>query len=402
MNALAISLRSSAAFLLAVLLLGCSVGGDPDADSTPGPGPGTPNGTGGTATPSEIEEGCEPTRKRPGPVIDLAVQSGGVGPGRGPLPKARVNALVKRASAAGATVVSTIASWTAQQPRAYGAYDWSAMDDVIDAARARNLEVRVIVQTTPAWARDERGKASRWVPPRTAAELERWRDYLTELVSHVAGRVQYVQIWTDPNASRAWVTGPDPGEYAELLHVSYAAVKAVAPRMKVISGGLSGNALGFLEKVYEYRHDRLGDEPLFDYLGLHPSTHGRAPGVGPDVYDQPPFGRFDQSFLGYRLVRDVMVQNGDAGVPIYIGRFGYRTAGATPVSDSTRASFVSEAYELANCDRYVAALSWYLMHPVPWDEPDWALLDAQGRPNLTYDALQAWSQRFAEVRNGHS
>ncbi len=397
-------LRSGGALLLALTLLGCSVDDEPDPEAEPGTSQSAEPGPGGTPTPvdDEVEAGCEPTRKRPGPVVDLQVQSAGAGPRRGPLRPDQVDALVDQAAAAGATVISTIATWSTQQRVPGGTYDWAAMDDVIDAARANRLDVRLIVQTTPAWARDTPGSASRWVAPRSPAELQRWQAYLADVVEHVAGRVQYLQVWTDPNAQRAWVTGPDPGEFAELLQASYTTVKSVAPQMQVVSGGLSSTAIGFLEKVYAYRDAEFGDVALFDLLGLNPAAQGRAPGAATAVEDVPPFGRFDQSFLGYRLIRDVMTNNGDSGLPIYIGRFGYRTSGGNAVSDPTRASFVSEAYELATCDKYVAALSWYLMQPVPWDSPDWALLDDQARPTLTYDSLQAWSREFEKVRNRDS
>ncbi len=45
-------------------------------------------------------------------------------------------------------------------------------------------------------------------------------------------------------------------------------------------------------------------------------------------------------------------------------------------------------------------LSWYALHPTPWDPEEYALLDRQLRPNRTYDALAVWSSLAAEAGAG--
>ena len=135
-------------------------------------------------------------------------------------------------------------------------------------------------------------------------------------------------------------------------------------------------------------------------LGVEP-FNGGAP---PDEYDEgniysvDPFGDVDGNFLGFERLRDVMVDHGDNDLPIYITLFGYSTAGnKNPgVDDVTRAGYLTEALELATCRPYVGALSWYALHPNPWDPPPWTLLDAKGRESQTYDALVAWPPRTGD------
>ena len=142
--------------------------------------------------------------------------------------------------------------------------------------------------------------------------------------------------------------------------------------------------------------------PLFDQLGVHPYNGDRAPEtVRSDwIYDRPPFGAFDQNFLGFRTMHDVMGEHGDGSKPLYIGEFGYSTQPwreFDAVSDAQRADYLGEAFEAATCFGYISALSWYYFHPTPFNEPSWTLLDRQGRPNETYRALVRWARRVGAV-----
>jgi hypothetical protein len=140
-------------------------------------------------------------------------------------------------------------------------------------------------------------------------------------------------------------------------------------------------------------------------VGAHPFSGDHAPdSVDPDKrYDRNPFGLYDENFTGFMGLHDVMAKNGDDDLPVYITQFGYSTRpaqGREAVPDDLRATYLLQTLRQATCAAYVPILSWYALHPTPWDPQEFTLVDKQLRPNQTYDALVAWSQRVAAAGAG--
>lgn len=379
-----------------------------------------------TGSPVSEPVGCQPSPEQPGPRIDLGIQpAGGTAsdpsqhggdPAYDALGAAEVRSLVRRAESAGASIISTAASWSSLKPEGDRPYDWANLDMVVDAARDRGLQVRLQVMTMPEWATDDPGDLppvvggpppagagpsdpEEWRAPRSDLELARWQRFVRDLVVHVQGRVQYLEVWNEPNTWEFWPTGPDPEAFVRLLDATYDVVKDVDPRITVVSGGLSGNDVGFLEDVYDARDALLGeDATIFDQVGLHPFSGDRAPDVEQEswVYDRPPFGTYDGNFLGFERAHQLMEERGDVGMPVYIGEFGYSSEvwqESQPVPDAQRAAYLTDAFEAATCFGYVSALGWYYFHPTPWNEPSWTLLDRDFEPTRTFDALRTWAGR---------
>jgi hypothetical protein len=366
---------------------------DDPAPGSPSAGPGEPtSGAAATTGPGEPAEDCLDTGTVP--LVDLGVQAATGDPEDPQLTDDEVAALVTLAKDAGADVISTTASFRALKPVASGAYRYDGMDRVIRAAREAGLEVRLRLMTMPRWALDEPNGTLRQ-PPRTDPELERWAQFVRDVMTHVDGQVGYVEVWNEPNAQKYWTTGPDPVEFARLLSVTSDAIEEVAPDTVVVSGGINGNDIGFLEQTYA-AFDTIGlDASPVDQVGIHPFA-GAAPPAAVDegeIYERDPYGLFDNNFTGFESMHDVMADHGDADKPLFITAFGYSTRGVENVAgvdDATRAGFLSEAFDIVTCSDVVAGMSWYAFHPTPWDPASWTLLDAQNRPNRTYAALQTW------------
>ena len=358
------------------------------------PGPGAPSTAPGEPSSSApVAEDCFETGQAP--LIDLGVQAATGNATQPQLSYEEVGALVTLAKEAGAQVISTTGSFRALQPVEGIPYRFDGMDRVISAARDAGLQVRLRLMTMPRWALDEPNGTVRQ-PPRTDAELARWAGFVRDVMRHVDGKVDFVEVWNEPNAQKYWTTGPDPVEFTRLLATTYAVVNEVSPDTQVISGGLNGNDIGFLEHMYEAA-DTIGLETTpFDELGVHPFAGAAAPEeIDPaGIYERDPYGLFDANYTGFESLHDVMAENGDGDTPVHITQFGYSTAGSRstdPVPDETRADYLGTAFELATCTGYVSGLSWYALYPTPWDPPAWTLLDARNKPNLTYAALQEWA-----------
>jgi O-antigen/teichoic acid export membrane protein len=364
---------------------------DPTSARTGLPEPGAPVAT------------CEPSAGYRGPKIDLNVQSATGDPDHPIRGVADVRALVTLAKAAGAQVISTSTSFKTMKPFPRRPMRFGYLDRTIEAARAAGLQVKLQVAGMPRWALEEPTYAAQ--PPRTEAELATWADLVTTLMEHVDGRVDYVEVWNEPNIEKGWPTGPDPVEFARLLDVTYRAIHQVSPTTQVISGGLASNDIGYLEQVYQ-AFSTLGLKTTpFDMLGAHPFAGDHAPdSVDPAKrYDRDPFGLYDENFTGFMGLRQVLVDHGDEATPVYITQFGYSTRAAgkrQAVPDALRAQYLTQALKQVTCVHYVPVISWYALHPTPWDPQEYTLLDKKYRPNQTYEALAAWGRKVVEAGAG--
>lgn len=343
-----------------------------------------------TATESR-ERTCTPSAAQPGPLLDLGVQAGTGDPADPLLSAAEVGALVDRAVGAGADVISTDVSWEAVLPTEDSRPLFDALDLVVAAATERGLAVRVQLTGSPGWAVAGGGDDAQWAPPTTRAELARWRDFVALTLRHLDGRADFVEVWSEPDEPGYWAGAPDPAQFAALLRATEPVVRRVAPRATLVTGGLGGNDLGYLDQVYE----ALGDARPFDLVGVHPFAGALPPfAEPPTALADGPFGPYDASFLGYRDLHRVMASHGDARRGLYLGEFGYSTRareGSIGTPDGLRAEYVGQALGAATCTPYVVALSWYYLHPTAWDDPSWTLLDKTGTPNRTYQALADWA-----------
>ena len=385
------------AIALVVLIIGVGVwtstrGGVDD------PGSASPSTPGEPTSSAAVAEDCFETGQVP--LIDLGVQSATGIDSRPQLSFEEIGALVTLAKAAGAQVISTTGSFRALQPAQGINYRFEGMDRVISAATDAGLDVRLRLMTMPQWALDEPNGTIRQ-PPRTDAELARWVSFVRDVMRHVDGKVDYVEVWNEPNAQKYWTTGPDPVEFARLLAATYDVIKEVSPETQVISGGLNGNDIGFLEKVYEAAETIGLSSTPFDQLGVHPFAGAAPPDeINPaEIYERDPYGLFDANYTGFQSLHDVLAENGDAAIPLYLTQFGYSAKGSKttdPVPDATRAGYLGTALELATCTGYVSGLSWYAFHPTPWDPPSWTMLDARNTPNQTYAALKKWTDSVPE------
>lgn len=304
---------------------------------------------------------------------------------------------------AGAGVVSTAAGWASMQSGPSAPIQWDVLDAVVSAAHARGMKVRMQLASFPAWARDPGSDTATTTPPQTAGEIARYAAFAGQLAGHFAGRLDYLEVWNEPNLAQFWSTGPNPGSYAALLMATYQAVKAAAPATAVITGGLSGNDVGFVAAMYRAIVAAVGQPEAqahhyyFDLLGVHPYSGNRSPAtvltswVHPDQFG----GQLDENFTGFTRLHDLMDAIGDTGKKIYIGEYGFSTdwwAGFAPVPDATRAAYLRQAYDIAQRYGYLEAMSWFYLLSTPWDGGGFALLDWSQTPSQTFQALVAVAQ----------
>jgi hypothetical protein len=227
------------------------------------------------------------------------------------------------------------------------------LDAFLAEAARRHIRVVATVMDTPCWASNEPGKHCPPSPPHYHGNFQpisprAYGDFLTRLVRHVGQRIQYYEIWNEPNLTRFWAH-PDPVAYTRLLQAAYRAIKAQNPSARVLAGATSGADVNFVERMYE-----AGAEGYFDALSVHPYSENRSP----DTCLVP-----RRSFrCGVREVRRAMLRHGDTR-PIWLTEFGESVSvGATP---STQARYVMQAISLIRRWSYVRGAIWYELYDDP-------------------------------------
>ena len=171
------------------------------------------------------------------------------------------------------------------------------------------------------------------------------------MVNRYKGRIKYYQIWNEPNIYPEWGEQPvDAAQYVELLKVGYTRAKEADPNCVVLSAGLAPTLemgpmnlsdLVFLEQMYE-----AGAKDYFDILAVM----GYGLWTGPtDRRVSPDRTNFSRPLL----IRQIMVEHGDEGKPIWAMEMGWNAvpphlpAPFGRVSEEQQARYAVQAYRRA-------------------------------------------------------
>jgi hypothetical protein len=190
---------------------------------------------------------------------------------------------------------------------------WEKYDHIVDLADQYGLQIIARISNPPAWSRAQGDEAGTLAPPDDLAD---YGDFVEEMVRRYQGRIHYYQIWNEPNIYPEWGERPvSPEEYTELLKVGYSRVKGACPDCVVISGALAQtiplgprdlNDFIFLQRMYD-----AGAGDYFDVLAMQ----------GYGLWSGPTDRRMRPRVLNFSrplYLREIMVENGDAGKPIWI------------------------------------------------------------------------------------
>lgn len=121
-----------------------------------------------------------------------------------------------------------------------GTFDWTVIDAVVDAARAKSLQVLAVLAYGPAWASS--GDAKMDGPTNDVPIAGAYPAFVTAAVAHLKDRVTHYEIWNEPNLGQFFEGTPDqydalvlvPG--ADAVHAACASCVVVAPALASIAG----------------------------------------------------------------------------------------------------------------------------------------------------------------------
>ncbi len=196
---------------------------------------------------------------------------------------------------------------------------WEKFDRIVDLADNYGLKIIARISHPPAWAQATDGSG----PLKDNNDLV---DFINALLDHYQGRIEYVQVWNEPNLSAEWVPGKavDPAGYAQMMKSVYPAVKAQHPDVTILSAPLAITLEG---------PELRGNMDDLDYWNAlyAAGIKGNFDVASANAYglDQPPEAEPAPKVLNFRrveLLRDIMVNNGDGDRGIWLNEYAWNAS----------------------------------------------------------------------------
>jgi len=267
----------------------------------------------------------------------------------------------------GLGVVRFEVSWRDTEP-SRGAYrGLDKLDEIVAAAVARSMQTIVVVAETPGWAN---GGKSAWVPPTHAADYAR---FIGMLAHRYAGRVAAWEVWNEPDQARSWKPRPDAAGYARLLIAASRAIRNADPSATVVGGSVAFDQTAFLRALYGH-----GAKGSFNVLSVHPSTAPRAPDDADDG--------FQSLTATLDTFHNVLRQEDDEDIPIWVTELGWAVAGPGAVSADARADYLQRAVAVVRERPWVGLLT---VRTVSTNEDPGYGLSTNGRRSAAWQAYAA-------------
>lgn len=239
-------------------------------------------------------------------------------------------AAASAAQGAGATSVRLTVDWRNVEP-VQGRRDFSRYDALYAAATAKGQRPLFVILFAPAWARPagacpNGGDCTVAPDPSHDADFAAFAAAVAKRYPQAAG----IEVWNEPNLKAFWGGQPvDPARYTQLLEATYTAVKAAAPSMPVVTGGLApyggedGTTPGLGVRQYLDGMYDAGAKGSYDGLGLHPYTS------------------FDlwYGFRALTLVKESMANHGDPA-KLWFTELNVSTTGPQAVSPDDQGRYL--------------------------------------------------------------
>jgi hypothetical protein len=263
-------------------------------------------------------------------------------------------------AATGAKWVRIDFPWDTVQAGGPGSWSWRQDDTLVQLASERGLHVLAVLAYTPTWARRSVCNTNHACPP---SDPNAFAAFARAAAQRYGSRVSAWEVWNEPNWDPFWASGPNAADYVNLLKPTYVAIKSVAPRTTVITGGLAPygdlartpvdakvareHPVNFLKAMYA-----AGARGYFDGVGHHPYAYPYAPadcciGWNAVLYTQ--------------TLHDVMAANGDGAKKVWGTESGAPTAGWGAVSEAQQAEWVRQYFALWDNWSFTGPLLFYTL-----------------------------------------
>lgn len=214
-----------------------------------------------------------------------------------------------------------------------GVYNFAWLDEMVDALVAQGITPWLdLLYGNSLYTKDADNEQAFGFPPyRTEGERKAWTNYVRELVKHFKDRVQYYEIWNEPDGRLYWKPGMSDGTaYGMFACDTALVIKAEYPEAKVLAfalaQGVNPGGLAYIREGLE-----TGLWQYIDYITIH-------------RYRQSPEQGFREGVLALRSMVDqydprIGLIQGERGCPSRGDGFG--AMGSCPWNETTQAKWIA-------------------------------------------------------------
>lgn len=163
--------------------------------------------------------------------------------------------------------------WRDVEPR-QGVYDFTTLDQHVDLAESRGMDIMYTLGQTPIWASSRPNELGNFGYGAAAepANMQDWFDYVSKVAQRYRGRISAYEVMNEPRIGEAikmYSPGFFSGSTAQLVRMTELAAQAVHaadPRALVVCPAMDGSDLGI--KRLEYFLAQGGGSNC-DVIGFH-------------------------------------------------------------------------------------------------------------------------------------
>lgn len=276
---------------------------------------------------------------------------------------------------------------------------WDKYDRIVALADEYGLEIIARLDHPPNWTRADGAARGNFAPPDNYAD---YGAFVRAVVARYRGKIKYYQLWNEPNIYPEWgAQDVNAQDYTRLLKIGYTSAKQADPNAVIISAGLAQTLetgprnvsdLIFLRQMYD-----AGARDYFDILAV--MNYGLFTGPGDRRADAA-----RTNFSRPMLLREIMVQNGDANKPMWAMEIGwnalpraFENAPYGRVTVEQQGRYAAQAYERAQTEwPWMGVMNYWFFKRAYDNERDqpffyFRLFDPDFKPQPVYQALKAYT-----------
>ncbi len=237
-----------------------------------------------------------------------------------------VTANAPLAMATGVSVIRDGVDWWRIE-KSKGVYEFPAFaDQMVNEMAANGTQILYVLSYGNTLYSDN----EKTIPIATASTtdydyMDAWLSYVRTVVTRYKDRVDYWQVWNEPNITTFNAGGATAEQYAELLKQTALVIRELDPTAKVVGGGLAG-AGNTDTRPYLRKMLGAGAGDYMDVLDIHPYKQS----TGPEGYMAERLPNIQSDLNSY----------GCGNIEIWIGELGWYTGTASDaVSESKQAAY---------------------------------------------------------------
>lgn len=274
--------------------------------------------------------------------------------------------------------------WRSIEPEK-GQYNWSQIDQAVNAVVSHNLRPLAVITYAPDWARIA-GCDTTLCGPDKPIDYANFAGVVGQRYSQLYPDIQWAyEIWNEANTPEFFGPAADSDQYTRVLCAAYSKIKTYDQKAIVLTTGTAPSAtepgrynpVDWLRQLYAG-----GARNCFDAVSHHPYTWPRHPLAEPD----DAWGRMSE-------MHQIMARNGDGAKKIWLTEYGY-TTGPPPntkkVSESAMAEYMSVAIAAYRSYDWAGPLFWYTYQDSGGEDYEgyFGLVRPDGTPKAAYETFR--------------